>query len=52
MNLDISISKKKLLIRVGWEPNLFYKELNASFVKKYLNKIVSFIIYNFGKTLA
>ena len=44
--------KKKLLIRVGWEPNLFYKELNASFVKKYLNKIVSFIIYNFGKNFS
>ena len=39
MNFDISISKKKLLIRVGWEPNLFLR-IKRKFCQKYLNKIV------------
>lgn len=46
------ILRKKIFFRVGWEPNLIYKILQTNIFRKFLYKILSSFIYNFGKNFS
>ena len=42
------IFKKKLVIRVGWEPTYFYKNWGISYFKNIILTVNSFLAYNFS----
>ena len=44
--------RKKIFFRIGWEPNILNRHTKSKLAKKFLHKILSLIVYNFGNNFS